>query len=84
MGFLRNANSFKDMYLLKKYDLHQLLGDIDNEWSLKINQKYRLTFYLCDDEENIIKNVDWLHIASTIKIVMIKEVSNHYAKRNRI
>ena len=48
--------------------------------NVKIDSNYRLTFSLCDDNGNVIKDKDCVNIASTIKILLIKEVSNHYAK----
>ena len=78
--YLKSVNSFKEMFIEKMFGLHHLHSDRKTEWAMKIDYSYRLTFSLCDDDGNVIVNKDCIEIATTIKILLIKEVSNHYAK----
>ncbi|MBR0518484.1 type II toxin-antitoxin system RelE/ParE family toxin [bacterium] len=78
--YLDAANNFKEMLNPKRFGLHHLYSNRVDEWAMKIDVNYRLTFSLCDDDGNVITDKDCVNIASTIKILLIKEVSNHYAK----
>lgn len=78
--YLKSVNSFKEMFTEKMFGLHHLHSDRETEWTMKIDYSYRLIFSLCDDEGNVIINKDCVNIANSIKILLIKEVSNHYAK----
>ncbi len=77
--YITDAVSFQDIAMNRPLRLERLSGKLKNLWSIRVgNTKYRIILIPCDDNEVEITNGDILAIATTIKIVEIVEVSNHY------
>ena len=77
--FITDAESFRDLAMNRPLRLEKLLGNLKDQWSIRVgNTAYRITLIPCDDNEVEITSGDILAMATTIKIVEIVEVSNHY------
>ena len=77
--FITDAESFQDLAMNRPLRLEKLLGNLKDQWSIRVgNTAYRITLIPCDDNEVEITSGDILAMATTIKIVEIVEVSNHY------
>lgn len=78
-NYIRSANSFMDIAQYPPFHLERLKGKRKNEWSIRLgNTGYRVTMIPCDDDENEITEGDILARCTSIKIVKVTEVSNHY------
>lgn len=84
IDYFNQAKNFLDIWNLKFLNPHQLSSNRSKQWAVKVdNTKYRVIFYLCNDnDEPIVEdNFDILSEAINIKTLIIWEVSNkHYAK----
>ncbi len=67
-----NLNIFNCKY--KTLRLHKLKGDYKNFYSIDITERYRLIFYPCNDDGELVENEDF----EKITLITIEEVSNHY------
>jgi len=56
---------------------HKLTGDYSGCYAINLTEKWRLIFYPCDDDGNCIEVSDETSISS-IQMIIILEVSNHY------
>ena len=78
---LQNVSSLMQIKKIPQYRLHALKGNRKNQYAIVITfgSKYRLIIYPLDEEENIVvcgENENYM--LSTIKIIKIMEVSEHY------
>ena len=85
INFIEQADSFKDIMNYQPFHCHQLgkkKKDYEGLWSLDLKGRktsWRIIVAPLDEEENILLPKDDFHsICSTIKIIRIEEVSNHY------
>ena len=82
------AKNFSYILNMKNLYPHQLTGDRDKQWSVKVDDtKYRVIFYLCDEENNPIteKSFDITNQAKNLKTIIILEVSDdHYKTKSKI
>jgi len=78
-NFIQQASSLRDVAAYPPFHFHLLKGDRKGEWAINLgNTGYRVTLIPCDDEGNELKGGDILSKATTIKIILVTEVSNHY------
>ena len=78
---LQNVSSLMQIKKIPQYRLHALKGNRKNQYAIVITfgSKYRLIIYPLDEKENIVvcgENENYM--LSTIKIIKIMEVSEHY------
>ncbi len=64
MQIIKSASNENDLRAIKGNHFEKLAGKEDN-YSIRLNQQYRLIFSLEND--------------GTCKIILIKEISNHYS-----
>ena len=78
-NYIQQATSLQDIAGYPPFRFHLLKGDRKGEWSISLgNTGYRITLIPCDDEGNELIGGDILSKATTIKIILVTEVSNHY------
>ena len=65
VGLIKNANHENDLRALKSNHFEKLKGE-KKLYSIRLNDQYRLIFKLQQD--------------GSYKIILIKEISNHYSK----
>lgn len=77
--FIQAADSLLDIKNYSPYRFHRLQGKRSNEWSISLgNTGYRVTVIPCDHNGNPLIRGDILSQCTSIKIIMVTEVSNHY------
>ncbi len=83
INFIENANSLLDIKNYPSYKFHDLEGEeYENQWIIYIgNTGYRIHLIPQDSNNNIIQKGDVIPNITNIKLVLIKEVSNHYGKQ---
>ncbi len=78
-NYIVNADSLRDIVNYIPFHFERLKGHRKNEWSIRLgNTGYRVTMIPCDDSGHEIVEGDILAQCSSIKIVKVTEVSNHY------
>ena len=84
IDYFNKSKNFSQILDLKFLNPHQLSSNRSKQWAVKVdNTKYRVIFYLCNDNDEPIKedNFDIVREAINITTLMILEVSNkHYDK----
>ena len=83
INFIESADSLLDIRNYPSYRFHDLEGDkYNDQWAIYVsNTGYRVHLIPQDSNNNLIKKGDVLPNITSIKIVLIKEVSNHYDKQ---
>lgn len=78
-NFIQQATSLRDVAAYPPFRFHLLKGNRKGEWGIYLgNTGYRITLIPCDDDGNELIGGDILSKATTIKIILVTEVSNHY------
>lgn len=73
------ATSLKDIATYPPYRFHLLVGDRKGKWSVSLgNTGYRITLIPCNNQGVPLLSGDIMAECTTIKVVMVTEVSNHY------
>lgn len=74
-----SADSLKDIVTYTPYKFHPLHGDRNGQWSIYLGHTgFRVTLIPCDFDEKTITTGDIIAQCTSIKVVMVTEVSNHY------
>ena len=78
-NYIRSAGSLRDVVNYSPFRFHHLKGNRKNEWSMYLgNTGYRLTVIPCDDDGKTITEGDIISFSTSIRIILVTEVSNHY------
>lgn len=78
-NFIQNATSLRDIANYPPFHFHLLHGDMKSEWSIYLGRTgYRVHLLPCDDNGSPIISGDIIAQCTSIKIVMVTEVSKHY------
>ena len=78
---MENAEIIKDIIAIKPFRFHKLHGSRDGEFAIDVktkNDKWRIVLQPLDKNEKIFDPCNIDEIATTVRIVEIKEVSPHY------
>nr|WP_125713619.1 type II toxin-antitoxin system RelE/ParE family toxin [Companilactobacillus kedongensis] len=85
INLLESSESLEDVNALRIYKLHKLAGNRKNYYALDIDGRfssYRLIIQPLDKNDTVIvndKNLNLKLFYSSINIIKVEEVSNHYA-----
>ena len=80
-NFIRQASSLQDVVCYLPFHFHPLKGDRKGEWAINVGKTgYRVTCIPCNQNGQEILNGDIIRECSSIKIIMVTEVSNHYGE----
>lgn len=82
INYIEQADSLLDIINYPSYKFHDMKGYKHlNEWSIYIGRTgYRLILIPLNENNNPIEKGDVLKNSKTIKIIMVKEVNNHYGE----
>ena len=81
INFIENADSLLDIKNYPAYHFHDLENEYNNQWVIYVGRTgYRIHIIPQDTNNSIIEKQDVIPNIRNIKIILIKEVSNHYGQ----
>lgn len=82
INFIENADSLLDIKNYPSFHFHNLDDEYKDQWAIYVGQTgYRIHIIPQDSNNKLIKKGDVTPHIKNIKIILIKEVSNHYDKQ---
>ena len=82
INYIEQATCFADIMNFPPFKFHKLKGDRKNEFSLDVGRKlgYRIIIDPLDEQNNSLKKEKDINtIKNCTKIILVVEVTNHYA-----
>lgn len=82
INFIENADSLLDIKNYPSFHFHDLDNEYKDQWAIYVGRTgYRIHIIPQDSKNNLIRKGDVTPNIKNIKIILIKEVSNHYDKQ---